>query len=441
MYIQMPEEVRFALDALSKKGFQAWLIGGVRDLLLKTKPHDWDIATSALPQEIRAVFADCKQVTVGEKYGTITVFIGREPIDITTFRKEGAYKDHRHPESVVFTDNLFEDLKRRDFTINAIAFHPEKGFCDYFCGRRDLKRRLIRAIGSAEDRFEEDAIRMMRALRFASVLGFEIEEKTALAIHKKKELLKSTSPERIRGEFCRLLCGRNVRKVLTDFSDVLGVMIPEILPCIGFSQKSPYHQYDVWQHTIHAISYAEKEPSLRLALFFHDMSKPSCFSEDASGRGHFYAHPKKSAVLAREVMTRLRFPKAQIEEVCTLVTFHDSHARSESEIKWLLAGVGEALFPVLLQVMKADILAHSHWTIRKRLQALDSLAAKAEAILENGECYSLKDLAINGDDLAEIGLQGKSIGDALSLALKSVISGKWNNEKEEILSHFRKKFS
>ena len=438
MELQLIKPVSDALERLESAGFQAYLVGGVRDLLLRRRPRDYDVATSALPEEIEKLFTGFVVDTKGASYGTVTIRIEKTEIDVTTFRREGNYTDHRHPESVAFTKNFFEDCRRRDFTVNAVAYRPGEGICDYFCGVRDLKRRLIRAIGDAGKRFEEDAVRMLRALRFASVLNFEIEEKTAAALHEKKELLKTLSPERVRGEFCRILCGRNVQKVLTDFSDVLGVLIPEILPAVGFDQKTPFHCFDVWQHTVHAVAAAEKGAEIRLALFFHDLSKPFCFSQDSTGRGHFYAHPKKSAIMAREIMERFRFPKDQIERVATLVTYHDSHAATDAEIKWLLYRVNPELLPKLFAVMRADILAHSRITIPKRLASLRLLSEKAEQILENGECYSLKTLAVTGDDLAKLGFSGREIGEGLDLALKSVISGKWKNEKEVLLEALSK---
>ncbi len=440
--LPLPVPVAEALAALKKNGFQAYLVGGVRDLILHRKPRDYDIATSALPEETRRVFAAFPQDLSGAAYGTVKVRVGALPIDITTFRREGEYRDHRHPESVSFTDRFFEDCRRRDFTVNAIGYDPETGLCDYFCGQRDLRHRLIRAIGNAGDRFEEDAVRILRAIRLASTLGFTLEEKTAEAVHAKKDLVATLSPDRIRREFCRLLCGGNVKRVLTDFSDVIGVFIPELLPAVDFDQHSPFHSHDVWQHTVHAVAAAEVRIEVRLALFFHDLSKPSCFSQDATGRGHFYGHPKKSAVLARAVMTRLGFPKTQIERVVTLVLHHDTHASKEEEIKWLLNSVGPDLFPPLLQVIRADTLAHGKWTIPRRLASLDAVARTAEKILENGDCYSLKDLAVTGDDLAERGFSGREIGEGLDLALRNVISGKWQNERgvllEELANIFRK---
>lgn len=436
--LPLPIEVTEALARLDDAGHESWLVGGVRDLILKREVNDWDITTSALPQQIKEIFHDCSQNCVGEKYGTISVHLGSQILDITTYRKESGYRDHRHPDQVRFTKNLFDDLKRRDFTINAIVYHPQKGFCDFFCGKRDLKKRLIRAIGNADERFSQDAIRILRALRFASVLGFDIEEKTREAIHKNKELILTVAPERILPEFCRMLCGRNIRYVLTEFSDVIGTLIPEILPTVGFSQRSPFHQFDVWQHTVHAVFHSEPIPEIRLSLFFHDISKPGCLTIDSTGRGHFYAHPKKSAKIAKEVMERMKFPTKQIALVTLLVSLHDSHPRTKGEIKKLLSAVGEEHFHTLIKIMEADTLAHSKWTVKKRLSHVNQILQTGKEILSSGECYSLNGLAIRGEDLEEIGICGPMVGKALQFALSKVIFDEWENKRETLLCELKK---
>lgn len=436
--LPLPAEVKEAIFRLDRAGFETWLVGGVRDLMLRLPVHDWDLTTAATPEQIKKVFSDCRQVCTGEKFGTVSVHLGSAILDITTFRKEGGYSDHRHPGEIRFTPHLFEDLKRRDFTVNAIVYHPEKGFRDFFCGKRDLKKRLIRAIGDADARFEQDAIRILRALRFSATLGFDIEEKTKAALHRQKELLLTLPSERILPEFTRMLCGRNIRYVLTEFSDVIGVLIPEILPTIGFSQRSPFHQYDVWQHTVHAVAYSQPEPNIRLTLFFHDISKPGCLTVDATGRGHFYSHPKKSASIAKEVMERMKFPTRQKELVTLLVSLHDSHPNGSADVKKLLAAVGEEHFSTLIRVMEADTLAHSKWTIKKRLQHVHEIEESGNKIIASGECYSLKTLTVNGRDLEEIGFSGPRVGDGLRFALQKVISGEWENQKEKILAELKK---
>lgn len=434
---QLPEEVSSVIDRIEKAGEEAWLVGSVRDLMLGIPPHDWDVTTSATPGQIRAIFEGVPMNLTGVRFGTVTLCPGKISVDVTTFRREGSYGDHRHPENVVFTKTLFEDLKRRDFTVNAIVFSPSRGVRDYFCGKRDLKCRLIRAIGTAEKRFEEDAIRILRALRFASVLGFTVEEKTRAAIHSKKDLLLTLPAERILPEFTRMICGRNVRYVLTEFADVIGVIVPEILPAIGFRQHSPAHAFDVWQHTVHAVAAGSPLPRVRLALFFHDLAKPGCLSLDENGRGHFYSHPKKSAKMAEEIMRRLKFPKGQMRDVVDLVTFHDAHPHNHADIKKILSELGEEKFHLLLLVMEADILAHSRWIIKSRLERLNAVRDMAQEILSSGECYSLKTLAVTGEDLKDIGLSGEEIGTVLNRALDQVIRGAWENDREAILQAVR----
>ena len=436
--LPLPQKVTEAMARLEEAGHEVWLVGGVRDLILRRPVHDWDITTSATPEEIKKVFSDCNLNLVGEKFGTVVVHYGPVFLDITTFRKEDSYEDHRHPSQVQFTKNLFEDLKRRDFTFNAIVYNPNLGFRDFFCGKRDLKKRLVRAIGDADERFRQDAVRILRALRFASLLGFDIEEKTKDAIHRNKELLLTIAPERSLPEIRRMLCGKNVRYVLTEFSDVLGVIIPEILPTIGFCQHSPFHQYDVWQHTVHAVAYSDREPEIRLTLLFHDISKPGCLTMDSTGRGHFYSHPKKSAAIAKEVMQRMKFPTATTELVTLLVAHHDSHPSTDADIKRLLGEVGEENFPRLLRVMEADTLAHSKWTVKRRLGQVHAIREKADRILKSGECYSLKGLAINGKDLEEKGFSGQKVGEILRFTLQKVISGEWENQKESLLRELDK---
>ena len=434
MVFQLPAEVQSAMTKLELAGFQAWLVGSTRDLFLGLPPHDWDLTTDATPAEIRRVFSGENMNVAGEKYGTISLVGGEKIIDVTTFRRDGAYLDHRRPDEVAFSKDLFEDLKRRDFTVNAIVYSPTRGVRDYFCGTRDLKKKIIRAIGDADERFEEDAIRILRALRFSAVLGFTIEEKTAAAIHRKKELLRLLPTERIIPEWTRMLCGKNVLTILSDFADVIGTLVPEILPCMGFDQLSPFHQYDVWMHTANAVAAAAPMPDVRLALLFHDISKPLCLSVDPTGRGHFYGHPKKSAVIAREVMERMRFPARQIRTVTELITYHDSHPRGRADVKKLLSILGEEHFRLLLEVMQADILAHSKWTVKRRMENLENIRDTAQKILSAGECYSLEGLAVKGQDLLGIGLRGPAVGEALNLSLNKVIRGEWKNDREEILS-------
>ena len=433
--LTLPVPVKEAIERLDRKGYETWLVGGVRDLLLGKTPHDWDLTTSATPDQIERAFEGFTLNLAGKRFGTVSVRDRGLWMDITTFRKEGSYADHRHPDSIVFTPYLFEDLKRRDFTVNAIVYHPQKGLRDYFCGERDLKKKWIRAIGDADKRFSEDAIRILRALRFCATLGFEAEEKTKASLHRCKELLLTMAPERILPEFCRMLCGKNIRAVLTEYADVIGVIVPEILPAIGFSQHSPFHCFDVWQHTVHAVSFADPDPDVRLATFFHDLSKPQCLSIDETGRGHFYGHPKKSAVLAREIMQRMKFPTKQIERVLLLITYHDSHPAGRYDVKRLLCDVRPENITALTLVMEADARAHSRWAIARRIQQIHILKNTAQDIVQSGECFDLSTLAVRGEDMIALGFTGTDIGLALQFALEKVMRGEWQNTKDGILPH------
>lgn len=438
MHLSLPAEVTEVLERLEMCGFQAVLIGGVRDLLLKKEPHDWDIATSAKPEKIKEIFQNEILSLAGEKFGTIAIRIGETQIDVTTYRKEGVYSDSRHPDSIIFTDDLFEDLHRRDFTINAIAYDTSGNIYDYFCGQRDIRKRMIRAIGNAERRFEEDALRILRALRFSSVLGFTIEEETKKAIHAKKELIRGISNERLRSEFSKMLCGDNIAGVLMQYHDVFEIIIPEIKKCVGFDHKSPFHKYDVWGHTAHAVAYSPKIPEIRFALLFHDISKPDCFTVDESGRGHFYSHPKKSAVIAKNTLTRLCFPNKFINDVVKIVSFHDSHPKNDYEIKKILAAIGAQSFWQLTAAIEADTMAHAPMVIKKRNILLDKLKKNARRILSSGECYKKDMLCIDGSDIMQCGFKNAEIGMALDSALEAVISGKIGNDKEKLLDYIEK---
>ena len=318
-------ESKIAIDTLKSKGFEAFLIGGsVRDFVMGLPIGDIDITTNATPDEVKQVFADFRVIETGIKHGTVTVLINDEPLEITTYRSEGTYSDNRHPDSVVFSTSLADDVVRRDFTMNGIAFDFDNGFCDLVGGLPDIKNKTIRCIGNAETRFREDALRILRAMRFSSVLDFEIDTETKNAIHKCKDLLKNISAERIREEFIKLICGKNSYNVLQEFSDVVCVFIPEICECVGFQQKNRHHCFDVYTHTLKAVEKSSQNPIIRLALFFHDIGKPSVAHFDEKGEQHYYSHPKKSAEMTEKIMTALRFDNDTKNKVVTLEDRNES---------------------------------------------------------------------------------------------------------------------
>lgn len=357
MNISIPKQILFIIKRLEERGHQAFVVGGcVRDALLNKEPHDWDITTSALPEETVNIFQSEKVIETGLKHGTVTVVNENLPVEITTYRVDGIYTDNRRPNSVTFTSSLTQDLARRDFTINAMAYHPTKGLIDPFKGKEDLLNKTIRCVGTAVQRFREDALRIMRALRFASVLDFEIEPNTSAALFSEKEQLQGISAERVREEFIGLLCGTSCSEVLRQFYPILAVWIPELLPMIGFEQHNPYHAYDVWEHTLKTISAIQATAVLRCTMLFHDIGKPVTFTLDKKGVGHFYGHGAVSTELAGQIMRRLKFETKTREQITTLVKYHD--IRCENSPLWIkkqLRKFGPALFLQLLDVISSHL--------------------------------------------------------------------------------------
>lgn len=439
--VQLPAGVSRALSMLEDAGYEAFIVGGcVRDALRGITPKDYDITTSALPEETKSVFRDCRVIETGIQHGTVTVMMDGMPLEITTYRTEGTYSDNRHPDRVSFTTSLREDVARRDFTMNAIAYSPKRGLIDYFGGAEDIRDGIIRCVGDPDTRFREDALRMMRGIRFASVLGFRVEENTAAAIRENKERISAVSAERIRVELTKLLCGANVKNVLMDWWDVLGVVIPEILPMHGFDQRTPYHIYDVWEHTAVAVSETPPVTHLRLSAFLHDIGKPPSFFTDEKGVGHFYGHPAVSEKMAEEILARLKYDNVTRRRVLILVKEHDRIIEpTETAVKRALSRLTPEVFFNLLIIKRADNLAQSP-NYRDRLETYDRIESMAQDILERNECISVATLAVNGGDLIAIGMKpGKSIGEMLSRLLEQVIRGELANEKEELLAYVKKK--
>lgn len=439
--VQLPAGVSRALSMLEDAGYEAFIVGGcVRDALRGITPKDYDITTSALPEETKSVFRDYRVIETGIQHGTVTVMMDGMPLEITTYRTEGTYSDNRHPDSVSFTTSLREDVARRDFTMNAIAYSPVRGLIDYFGGAEDIRDGIIRCVGDPGTRFREDALRMMRGIRFASALGFAIEENTAAAIRENKERISAVSAERIRVELTKLLCGANVKNVLMDWWDVLGVVIPEILPMHGFDQRTPYHIYDVWEHTAVAVSETPPVTHLRLSALLHDIGKPPSFFTDEKGVGHFYGHPAVSEKMAEEILARLKYDNVTRRRVVTLVREHDRIIEpTETAVKRALFRLTPEVFFNLLIIKRADNLAQSP-NYRDRLATYDRIESMAQDILERNECVSVATLAVNGGDLIAIGMKpGKEIGEMLSLLLEQVIRGDLANDRDELLTYVKKK--
>ena len=436
MRFDLPSGAEHILRTLFDAGYEAYLVGGcVRDLLRGVEPHDWDICTSARPEETEACFVGHHIIETGLKHGTVTVMEDGEPYEITTYRTEGPYSDSRRPDFVRFVPDLEEDLARRDFTMNAIAMDLEGNFRDPFDGRGDIKNGLIRCVGEPDRRFHEDGLRVMRALRFAAVFGYEIEKQTAQAIHENWAVLDRVAAERINSELCRLLTGPNVGNILRQYPDVLCRFWPELGPLVTLEQNNPWHCWGGWEHTIHAVDGAPADVTLRLAMLLHDIGKPSCKSIDETGVDHFYGHPAVSARMADQMLKALKFDNKTRERVVTLVARHDLQLLPEDQaIRRWLSRLGPEAFFQLLEVKRADGMGQDQSKVRDRLAELDEIRAKAERILEERQCLTLKDLAVNGGDVIAAGVDpGPEVGRMLNGALEQVLNGAVPNERETLL--------
>ncbi|WP_249300123.1 CCA tRNA nucleotidyltransferase [Feifania hominis] len=433
----IPDGVRQVLGRLTGLGFEAHLVGGcVRDLLMGREPHDFDVATSALPEQVKCALCGLRVIETGLRHGTVTALAGGQAVEVTTYRVDGGYSDGRHPDSVRFTDELTQDLARRDFTVNAMALSPKGELVDPFGGRDDLGRRLLRAVGEPAHRFEEDALRILRALRFGSVLGFAIEADTARAVHECRALLERVSAERIAAELVRLLCGQDAREILLEYPDVLGVFVPELLPMVGFEQRSKYHLYDVYTHTVEALAAVRPVPVLRLSLLLHDVGKPETFTLGRDGAGHFYGHALRGSEMARDILRRLRFDNETVDTVCELILSHDIPIeRSERAVRRWLGRLGEKRLRLLLEVKRADNAAHAPG-VSSRAQQLDEVESILARVLEQGACFCLRDLAVKGGDLIALGIPpGPGLGALLQKLLDAVIEGRCQNERDVLLGY------
>ena len=426
------------LDKINAEGFEAYFVGGaVRDFIMDKAFQDIDITTSAHPDEIKRIFSDCNVIDTGIKHGTVTVMYKNRPIEITTFRTELGYEDNRHPDKVVFCKNLSEDLKRRDFTVNSLCIDNKGEIIDIFGGIEDIKSKNLKAIGNAEERFKEDALRILRALRFASVLGFDIDKNTARAIHKCKDLILNVANERIASELRKMITGKNIRNILLEFSDVFSVVIPELAACVGFEQHNFHHKYDVYTHIATVVEASPEKDYIRLAALFHDIGKPLCFSLDENGIGHFYSHAVKSSEIAVNTLKRLRFDNETVNKVQLLVKQHDAYIDEDSKtLKRKLNRFGEQALRDLISVQRADTLALAD-EYHKRLAHFEKLEKNLCTIVESNNCFSVKNLDINGNDIIAMGLKGKEIGDALNLLLEAVIDEKVENCKESLINYLK----
>lgn len=435
----LPKHVTFIIETLEEHGYEAYAVGGcVRDSILGRIPGDWDITTSAKPEETKALFR--RTVDTGLQHGTITVLLEDESYEVTTYRIDGAYEDNRHPKEVTYTANLLEDLKRRDFTINAMAYNEKVGIIDAFGGAQDLKNGVIRCVGDAKTRFSEDALRILRAVRFSAQLGFRIEEKTRKAIRDLAGNLKDISAERIQAEMVKLLISAHPEYIKTAWElTITKVILPEFDEMMQTDQNNPHHRFDVGNHTLEALKAVESDKVLRLAVLFHDIGKPKTRTTDDAGIDHFYVHHEVSQKMAEAIMRRWKFDNDTLYKVSKLVKYHDLHpATTDKSVRRMIHRVGEDLFPYLLKVQRADILAQSEYERAEKLASLKIVEQLYQEILKRGECLNLKDLAITGSDLIQDGMKpGKEIGNILTELLNQVLEDPQKNTREYLIKYSR----
>ena len=425
------------LDALHAAGYAAYAVGGcVRDSLLGRTAHDWDLCTSALPQQVMELFGTEQCIPTGLQHGTVTIKYGGQLYETTTFRTEGSYTDGRHPDAVQFVPDVREDLARRDFTINAMAYNEAEGLVDPFGGQADLQNGLLRAVGEPQQRFTEDALRILRALRFAAVLGFTLEEETAKAAFELKERLHLVSAERIYVELKKLLLGDWAFDVLVEYKEIIGVVVPELVPAFDCAQQNPWHVYDVFTHIARSVEAAPKDADLRLVMLFHDTGKPACKTTDEEGIDHFYGHPTVSEQLAKAALERLKASRASMQRILPLIRYHDGHILTdEKSVKRWLNRLGPAGTLDLIDVKTADLAAQNLARTQPEIEELYRTKMLLREILERGDAFSLRDLAIGGKELLALGYQGEAIGGALDALLSGVIAGEAENDRAALLQY------
>ncbi|MDS0525778.1 HD domain-containing protein [Clostridium sp. SHJSY1] len=431
--INIPEDVKSILKTLQNNGYEAFVVGGcVRDSILNRAVNDWDITTSARPEETIKLFD--KIIPTGLQHGTVTVMVNNEGYEVTTFRKDGKYEDGRHPNDVEYVTSILLDLSRRDFTINSMAYNDEDGLVDPFEGSKDLKNKVIRCVGEAKERFNEDALRMLRALRFSAQLGFNIDLEIIEACKELYSNLNKISVERIREEFNKILLSNSERLKTGYILNLTDCWISELNGLEEFSQNNPYHVYSLFDHTLESTNLIEGELQLKLAMLLHDLGKVNTRTIDDYGIAHYYGHPNESVYIAEKILKRLKYDNDTIEKVLTLVKYHDSELRSKKSIKKMLNRIGEDLLRDLIKVKWADILAQNLVYAKDRLTNLVKVEQKLNEIVKAKECFSIKDLAVNGRDLIDLGIKpGKEIGIILNRLLDYVIEDNSLNNKESLL--------
>lgn len=441
--MKISEDAEKLINILSDNGCKAYAVGGcVRDYLLGKPEKDIDITTSAKPETVEEILKqnNIKVIETGLQHGTVTAVLNGENYEITTFRKDGKYKDNRRPESVSFVDDVKEDLSRRDFTINAMAYNHKEGIVDLFGGKKDIDNKVIRAVGNADLRFKEDALRIMRALRFSATLCFDIEESTKKAIFDNMYLLDNIAKERIFTELKKLLAGDNALQVLDAYKEVIGVVIPELKPAFDCVQNNPWHIYNVYDHIIHAVDAAPKDEIIRLTMLLHDIGKPSVKTTDEKGIDHFKFHAPVGADIAKKVLKRFKVSNEVYDKVTTLIRYHQCVENVDDiRVKRWLAKIGADYTKALFKVRISDLYAHNPGKIGYELKKLNELLIELDEIVAAGEAFKISDLAVNGNDLIALGYKGKEIGEKLNEILMLVVDDRLNNMKEDIVDYLNRK--
>lgn len=441
MKITLPRKVLMIINNLQLHGYEAFAVGGcVRDSILARRPEDWDITTSAKPQEIKRLFR--RTVDTGIQHGTVTVLIGKDSFEVTTYRVDGAYEDGRHPAEVHFTSRLEEDLRRRDFTINAMAYNDEIRLVDVYGGMRDLNHHLIRCVGDPRERFSEDALRILRAVRFSAQLNFPIEPYTAEAVRELAPTLERISAERIQAELVKLLVSPHPERIQDAYElGITKVILPEWDAMVGVEQNNPHHKYDVAEHTVRAMKHVKRDKILRLTMLFHDMGKPSVRTTDENGKDHFKGHALVSEEIARKVLRRLKFDNDTVKKVTRLVCYHDYRIEAtEKNVRRAMNRIGVELFPYYLAVRMADVKAQSPYRRREKIENIVEIRELYQQALRQEDCVTLRQLAVSGRDLMDLGMNpGREIGSMLSELLEYVIDDPARNTKEILCTYVKEK--
>jgi len=441
MRMQLPEDVKNIIETLEANGYEAFAVGGcVRDTLLLRVPGDWDVTTSAKPEEVKALFSHT--IDTGIQHGTVTVMMHHVGYEVTTYRIDGEYEDARHPKEVTFTANLVEDLKRRDFTINAMAYNDRVGLVDEFDGITDLENKIIRCVGNPRERFSEDALRMLRAVRFAAQLGFKIEEETKQAIRELAPTLAKVSKERIAVELVKILVSDHPEEIRTAYElGLTKVFMPEFDVAMETEQHNPHHMYTVGEHSIVAMQHVRPGRLIRLIMLLHDLAKPVVLTTDDNGYDHFVGHQQAGADMARGILRRLKFDNATIDFVYLMIRHHDDRPPMDNKalVRRRISQIGLENMPMMIEIKRADIMGQSQHEFASKMQYVDELEKAYKEIVEKNHCVSKKDLSVNGKDLIAMGMKpGEEIGVVLDLLFEIVLNDPRLNEREKLLERANK---